>query len=141
MWLLLSCFLCILFLAAIYFFRVRSVVKFRNKADAERPDIADSDYLPASVVVYSQGNADMLGELLEVSSIAELSAAYEVIVVNDGESADVRDTVSMLRATHPNLYLTFTPGRSCKSEPQKTCPHLGSQGSAIRCSGTYHSCG
>lgn len=109
MWLLLSCFLCILLLAAIYFFRVRSVVKFRNKADTERPDIADSDYLPASVVVYSQGNADMLGELLKSLLSQNYPAAYEVIVVNDGESADVRDTVSMLRATHPNLYLTFTP--------------------------------
>ena len=30
-------------------------------------------------------------------------------MVNEGESADVRDAVSMLRASHPNLYLTFTP--------------------------------
>lgn len=109
MCLLLASFLCILFLAAIYLFRVRSVVKFRDKADAERPDIADADYLPASVVVYSQGNADMLAELLQSLLAQDYPAAYEIIVVNDGESADVRDTVSMLRATHSNLYLTFTP--------------------------------
>lgn len=106
---LVACFLCILLLASIYFFRIRTVVRYRDKADSERRDIADSDYLPASVVVYSQGNADMLGELLKTLLDQNYPAAYEVIVVNDGESADVRDTVSMLRATHSNLYLTFTP--------------------------------
>lgn len=91
---LVACFLCILLLASIYFFRIRTVVRYRDKADSERRDIADSDYLPASVVVYSQGNADMLGELLKTLLDQNYPAAYEVIVVNDGESADVRDTVS-----------------------------------------------
>lgn len=109
MWWLLACVLCILALIAIYFWRVRTVVEYRRKADAERPEKPDSEYLPASVIIYSQGEAENLTELLESVLSQDYPAAYEVVVVNDGESADVRDAVSFLRATHPNLYLTFTP--------------------------------
>lgn len=109
LWLLFACFVCVLLLAAIYLFRVRNVVTYRRRADRERPDKPDSAYLPASVIVYSQGDADSLTALLGKLLNQDYPAAFEVIVVNDGESADVRDAVSMLRATHPNLYLTFTP--------------------------------
>lgn len=109
LWLLGVCFLCVLMLAAIYFFRIGSVVNFRRKADRERPDKPDADYLPASVVIYSQGDPDHLPELLQSVLNQDYPAAFEVIVVNEGESTDVRDIVSALRATHNNLYLTFTP--------------------------------
>ncbi|MDE6574486.1 MAG: glycosyltransferase [Muribaculaceae bacterium] len=109
LWLLCACFACVMLLAAIYFFRVNTVVKHRRKADAERPDKPEADYLATSVIIYSQGDADALREMLDAVLAQDYPAAYEVIVVNEGESADVRDTVSMLRATHSNLYLTFTP--------------------------------
>lgn len=109
LWLLAAAAACILLLSAIYFFRVYSVVKFKRKSDSERPDKPDSEYEPASVVVYSQGDAENLHTLLTALLSQDYPAAYEVIVVNEGESADVRDAVSMLRASHSNLYLTFTP--------------------------------
>lgn len=109
LWLISACFMCVLFLAAIYFFRVRTVINYRRRADRERPDRADSEYLPASVIVYSQGEAENLDRLLHSILEQDYPAAFEVIVVNEGESADVRDTVSLLRADNPNLYLTFTP--------------------------------
>lgn len=109
LWLLFACFVCVLLLAAIYFFRVRTVVNYRRKADRERPEKPDSEYLPASVIIYSQGDAESLTAMLKTVLAQDYPAAYEVIVVNEGESADVRDAVSMLRSTHPNLYLTFTP--------------------------------
>lgn len=109
MWLLLVCFVCIAFVAAVYFLRVRTVVQYCRRANAERPDRPDADYVPASVIIYSQGEAENLTGLLETVLAQDYPAAFEVIVVNDGESADVRDAVSCLRAAHPNLYLTFTP--------------------------------
>ena len=109
LWRLFACFVCVLLLAAIYFARVRSVVNYRRRADRERPDVPDSALLPASVVIYSQGDADNLTNMLKAVLAQDYPAAFEVIVVNEGESADVRDAVSMLRASHPNLYLTFTP--------------------------------
>ena len=109
LWLLCVCFLSLLVLAAIYLFRIGSVVSYRRKADRERADKPDADYLPASVVIYSQGDADSLYELLKSVLGQDYPAPFEVIVVNEGESTDVRDIVSSLRATHNNLYLTFTP--------------------------------
>lgn len=109
LWLLGACAFCVLLVAAIYFFRVRSVAEYCRRADRERPDKADADFLPASIIVYSQGDADNLRQLLEALLKQEYPGPYEIVVVNEGESADVRDTVSMLRAANPNLYLTFTP--------------------------------
>jgi len=109
LWLLCAAFACVVLLAAIYLARVRSVVTYRRRADRERPDKPEADYLPASVVIYSQGDSDNLETLLRTILGQDYPAAFEVIVVNEGESVEVRDTVSMLRAAHSNLYLTFTP--------------------------------
>ena len=109
LWLIGICALCVLAVASYYFFRVRTVINYRKRADSERPDKPDADYLPASVIIYSQGDAENLRELLETVLNQDYPAAYEVIVVNEGEAGDVRDTVGMLRNRYPNLYLTFTP--------------------------------
>ncbi len=109
LWLIVAAAGCILLLAALYFFRIRTITEYRRKADSERPDKADADYEPASVIIYSQGNADDLSAMLDSVLSQDYPAAFEVIVVNDGESTAVRDVVSMLRPKHPNLYLTFTP--------------------------------
>ncbi len=108
-WLLAASALCVLLSAAIYFMRVRSVAVFRRRADRNRTEKPDGSFEPTSVIVYSQGDADNLMELLGSLLNQDYPAEYEVIVVNEGESADVRDVVSMLRARHPNIYLTFTP--------------------------------
>ncbi len=109
LWLLAGSFTCLLLLAAIYFFRFRTVHTYRRRADRERPDKPEADYMPASVIVCSQGDAENLEQLLNTLLNQDYPCAYEVIVVNEGESADVKDVVAMLRPKHQNLYLTFTP--------------------------------
>ncbi|MDE5661678.1 MAG: glycosyl transferase family 2, partial [Muribaculaceae bacterium] len=103
----------------------RLVISYRRRADRERPDRADSEYLPASVIVYSQGEAENLDRLLHSILEQDYPAAFEVIVVNEGESADVRDTVSLLRADNPNLYLTFTPEGVVNLSRKKRAVSLG----------------
>ena len=93
----------------IYFLRVRSVVRARREADTLRKADKPEDYSPASIIIYSQGDADNLLEVLQSILTQDFPAPYEVIVVNEGESAEIRDTVGMLRSSHSNLYLTFTP--------------------------------
>ncbi len=93
----------------IYHLRVRSVVQARFKADNLRPADKPEEYSPASVIIYSQGDPDNLLELLRSILHQDFPAPYEVVVVNEGENAEIRDTVGMLRAGNPNLYLTFTP--------------------------------
>ncbi len=81
----------------------------RNRADHERPEIPDSAYPPVSVLVYSQDDAENLSALLPGLLGQDYPSEFEVIVINEGESVDVRDAVSSLRPSHHNLYLTFTP--------------------------------
>lgn len=108
-WLLCGAVACVVAVFLYYRLRILNVTKYRQRAHNERPDKADNAYLPASIVVYSQGDADNVQQLLTSLLHQDYPAAYEVIVVNDGEATDVRDVVSMLRNNHPNLYLTFTP--------------------------------
>lgn len=109
LWLLICCGICLIFVLLMWLLRIRPMVEYRRKADFERAPKADADFLPATVVIYSQGEAEKLERLLQSVLHQDYPAAFEVIVVNDGESPDVRDTVSMMRASTPNLYLTFTP--------------------------------
>jgi len=95
--------------AAVYFFRVRKVTVARIRADREHPAVADSAYPPVSVLVYSQDDADNLTALLPQLLGQDYPSDFEVIVINEGESVDVRDAVSALRSSNSNLYLTFTP--------------------------------
>ncbi len=125
LWLLGAAAVCVLLVAAIYFFRVRTVAEYRRRADRERPDKPDADFLPASVIVYSQGDAENLTELLQALLNQKYPAAFEIVVVNEGESADVRDVVSMLRASNPNLYLTFTPDGVVSLSRKKLALTLG----------------
>lgn len=109
LYLIVAAALCIVLVVAIYLYRVRNVAAFQAKADKEIPNKSDGDFLPVSVVVYSQGDSEHLARMLDTLLKQDYPAAFEVIVVNDGESTDVRDTVRMMRASNPNLYLTFTP--------------------------------
>ena len=115
LWLLFACFVCVLLLASLYFFRVRNVVAYRRRADRERPDKPDAAYLPASVIVYSQGDADALTALLGSLLNQDYPAAFEVIVVNDGESADVRDNSHADFCLAPIFEVEIVIGRQDKS--------------------------
>lgn len=62
-----------------------------------------------SIIVYSQNDPTPLENLLPVILAQNYPANFEVIVVNDGDSVDVRNTVGALSDIHRNLYLTHTP--------------------------------
>lgn len=109
LWLLCGSAVCVVLSLTIYLLRVMSVVRYRRRQEDVAAGEKDVPFLPASVIVYSQDDADNLSELLKSILNQDYPAEFEVIVVNDGESTDVRDAVGMLRPSHPNLYLTFTP--------------------------------
>lgn len=119
------CAACVLALGLVYLLATSRVAKFCRRSRSERPDKPDEDYLPASVVVYSQADSENLAELLPALLGQNYPAPFEVIVVNEGESADVRDTVAALRASHHNLYLTFTPDGAHNLSRKKLAITLG----------------
>lgn len=88
---------------------VWKVTAWRRRADKGDTTPGDTGLKPASVVIYSQSDADNLESLLQAVLTQEYPEAFEVIVVNEGTSADVRDIVTVLKNSYPNLYLTSTP--------------------------------
>lgn len=89
--------------------RLRPVVKACRRADAAPAEGPEGGFEGVSVVVYSQDEARELERLLPSLLGQDYPAPMEVIVVNEGESSDVRDTVGMMQLAHRNLYLTYTP--------------------------------
>ena len=89
----------------------------------ERAD--EGGYEPVSVIIYSQDEAEALDVLLRDVLAQDYPAPMEVIVANEGESSDVRDTVDLLQASFPNLYLTHTPDGARNLSRKKLALTLG----------------
>lgn len=123
--LLCAAFVCLLIILTIYLLRVHKVTTFRRKCDAADEAVSEDKFRPASIVVYSQDEADQLAELMPQLLGQEYPAPFEVIVVNEGESVDVRDVVAALQLNHPNLYLTFTPDGARNLSRKKLALTLG----------------
>ena len=92
----------------------------RREAPAEPEEL-----MPASVIVYSQDEAEALETLLRSIMAQDYPAPMEIIVVNEGESTDVRDTVAMLQTAFPSLYLTHTPDGARSLSRKKLAITLG----------------
>lgn len=80
---------------------------------------------PVSVIVRADDAAEMLTELLPALLRQKYDPGYEVIVVNEGASAECSDLVDRLRTVHRNLYLTFTPEESRNLSTRKLAITLG----------------
>lgn len=100
--------------------QARRLGRARREAPAEPEQL-----MPASVIVYSQDEAEALETLLRSIMAQDYPAPMEIIVVNEGESTDVRDTVAMLQAAFPSLYLTHTPDGARSLSRKKLAITLG----------------
>lgn len=79
----------------------------------------------ASVIVYAQGESERLEALLPMVLGQDYGGQFEVIVVNEGDSADVRNVIGDLQLAHRNLYLTFTPDGARNLSRKKLALTLG----------------
>lgn len=78
-----------------------------------------------SVIVYADDNASALAQLLPQLFMQQYGGEFEVIVVNDGSSAEVSDVVKSYVGTHSNLYQTFVPGEARNLSRKKLGISLG----------------
>ncbi len=88
------------------------VCPLRRQARADSADVDTEDgveYEKAAVIVYSHDEDSGLARLLPQLLGQDYPAPYEVIVVNDGESAAVSEVVGEFQLRHKNLYLTCNP--------------------------------
>ncbi|MDE7442879.1 MAG: glycosyltransferase [Muribaculaceae bacterium] len=99
----------VLWLLSVYRCRVAAVGKAASSSPDAMPMIADTDYPEVSIVVYSAGEPARLEALLGDIFGQDYPVDMEVIVVNDGKIPEIKGVVERMRASHHNLYITFTP--------------------------------
>lgn len=116
-----------IYVSTVYSLFVRRVARTRLRSlhTADRPADPSVPCTSASVIVYATGEADRLEALLPSILRQDYGGAFEVIVVNEGDSADVRSVINALQLKYRNLYLTFTPDGARSLSRKKLALTLG----------------
>ncbi len=122
---------------ALFLWRILPLHRYR-RASRRRDMSAAAPTLGASVVVYSNDQAEELVELLPRLLGQDYAPGFEVIVVNEGDSPRVRAIVDELQLRHRNLYLTFTPDGARNLSRKKLALTLGIK--AARYPVVVHTC-
>ncbi|MDE6703886.1 MAG: glycosyltransferase [Muribaculaceae bacterium] len=106
---------------------VRRVSRRRRECclTVDTPEGKRPEWVPASIIIYAQGEADRLENLLPVILGQDYGGTFEVIVINEGDSADVRSVINALQLAHRNLYRTFTPDGARNLSRKKLALTLG----------------
>ncbi len=84
--------------------RVLSCVKAASVSNDE-----PESWPGVSVIIYDADNPERLTLLLNKLFEQKYNGAREIIVVNNGASAEVTDVINCLAPAHPELYVTFVP--------------------------------
>lgn len=120
-------FIASLIISLIYCPFVRRVASRRRQCeltvDSSRNE--EQSWPAASIIVYSQGESERLESFLPSVLSQDYPGQYEVIIVNEGDSADIRNLISALQLAHRNLYLTFTPDGARNLSRKKLALTLG----------------
>lgn len=117
----------VLAIVLIYCPFVRRVARRRRECEltVDRSEKTDAESPAVSVIVYSQGEAQRLEQFLPIVLKQDYTARFEVIVVNEGDSEEVRNAVSAMQMANRNLYLTFTPDGARNLSRKKLALTLG----------------
>ncbi len=118
-------FLCMLIVVAIYCPFVRRVALRRCQCQSMVDNENEAGWPAASIVVYSQNEFGRLEDLLRVVLGQNYPGNFEVIVVNEGDSEEVRNLIAAMQLTNRNLYLTFTPEGAHNLSRKKLALTLG----------------
>ncbi len=105
--------------------RVTSV--WRHRRDSARMDLP-AELPPVSVIVYTEDNPSSLTRQLEILLQQDYPAPFEVIIVNDGSSEDVKDIFNRLSVQYRNLFQTYIPDEAHFLSRRKLAITLGIKG-------------
>ena len=98
----------LIYICSIYLHRLSLI--WRRKRQCDAAEAPDPTKLPTvSIIIYAQSESEALGRNLPLMLEQDYPAGFEIIVVNEGSSAETDMVVSALRIVHPNIYLTYTP--------------------------------
>ena len=106
-------------------FLIRTLPIVRRRRTCDNIELEDSTFEDASIIVYSGDQCADLEELLPQLLQQDYKGRFEIIVVNDGDSLEVRDFINQLQIEHKNLYLTHTPDGARNLSRKKLAITLG----------------
>lgn len=79
---------------------------------------------PVSIIVYVEDNKEELSLTLP-ALLRQKYDQFEVIVVNDGKTAEIKNYVSSLQQVHSNLYQTYVPKNTKSLSQRKLAMTIG----------------
>lgn len=107
-------------------FLLPRLLKIKHCADADRLDIESELQFPdVSILIYADTEADGLRRLIPQLFAQDYPAKMEVIVVNDEDSEAAADAINEMQLSYPELYMTFTPGKSRNLSRRKLALTIG----------------
>ena len=127
--------LCAAIILAFYDPFVRRVYR-RSRAcrlTVDRPAGEEPKWAAVSVIIYARGESDRLETLLPAVLTQQYEGPFEVIVVNEGDSSDVRPA-----ARQPQSLSHLHTRRRAQSEPQETRAHSRHKGRPLSRGGADH---
>lgn len=104
---------------------VRRIASRRRKCQLIVDSGDEAEWPAASVVVYSRNEFDCLEGFLRTLLTQDYPGSFEVIVVNEGDSQEMRNLIAAMQLANRNLYLTFTPEGAHNLSRKKLALTLG----------------
>lgn len=121
-----SCLLLSLMFCLYYAMPLFSLGRWRRRCNDEAEPLGPGIHAAkASVIVYSRDDMPGLERLIPALLSQNYEGEYEIIVVNEGESAQIRDFIDSLQMSHPDIYLTHTPDGARSLSRKKLAITLG----------------
>ncbi len=105
-WCIITCTLISFIALLLYYIILYGRPVRQSKKTTESSSVTESPSV--SVIVYSDGNSDVLREHLP-AILTQNYPDYEVIVVNDGSDPETEDVLKLFSHEHKHLYYTFVP--------------------------------
>lgn len=117
--------LCTFVALLVFLWRIFPLVKCHRRAADPLMPLEPETFEDCAVIVYSRDQAAQLESLLPAILSQDYPGNFEVIVVNEGESSSVSDTIADLSLRYPNIYLTTTPDGARNLSRKKLAITLG----------------
>lgn len=123
-------------LSAVYLlaFLLPRLLKIKRRAATDQLELeSEQQYPDVSVVIYADTETDGLRRMIPQLFAQDYPAKMEVIVVNDEDSEAAADAVNELQLKYPELYMTFTPGKSRNLSRRKLALTIGIKAAHYDC--------
>ena len=122
----------------LYYFCLYNRIHLRNCA-VKRSNVHFSQELPpVSVIICAREESENLRRNL-TAVLEQDYPQFEVIVINDGDTDESEDYLTLLEEKYPHLYHSFVPDSSRYISRKKTCRNTRHQSKQIRLARLYRS--